>query len=76
MGILIVLTGQCKWTGGKVSGHDVEVLLGRDHLLPAYSDRYYCYFSKSGYSESASRLAKENGRVHLVTLGDLFSRMK
>lgn len=71
-----VIIGECKWTSGKVSGHDIEMLLGRDHLFPAYSDRYYYYFSKSGYSESASRLARESGRLQLVELDDLFSHTK
>ncbi len=70
-----IMIGECKWTKEKVSGRDIRILLGRDHLFPAYSDRYYYCFSKSGYSESASRLAAENGRLQLVTLDDLFCHM-
>ncbi len=69
-----IIAGECKWKNEKVSGRDVESLLGKDHLLPAYSDRYYYYFSKSGYSESALHLASKNDKLQLVSLDDLFSR--
>lgn len=68
-----IIIGECKWTNEKVSRRDIEMLLGKSHLFPAYSDRHYYYFSKSGYSESALQLVEGNNRLRLVTFNDLFN---
>ena len=46
--------------------------MGKDNLLPSYKDRYYVYFSKGGYTEGVQELAKQNARLKLLKVEDLF----
>jgi AAA+ ATPase superfamily predicted ATPase len=67
-----LLIGECKWTNEKVSDYDIKTWMNKKHLLSVYPDRYYYYFSKSGYSDSAIQLCiKEN--LTFVTLAMLFA---
>ncbi len=67
-----LIVGECKWRNEPASKADVEKWMAKDYLLPSYKDRYYVYFSKSGYTDSAKRLEKDNTHLKLLCLADLF----
>ncbi len=68
-----VIIGECKWRNEQISKSDIENWLSKNYLLPSYVERYYVYFSKSGYSEAAKSLAKENDKLKLLCIEDLYS---
>ncbi len=69
-----LILGECKWTNEKVSASDIKTWMDKKHLLSGYADRYYYYFSKSGYSDSAIQLEKETGNLTLITAKMLIPR--
>lgn len=66
--------GECKWSDGPVTKSEIENWLNKSSLLPGYEDRYYVCFSKEGYAEEAYAVAKENRRLKLLGVKDLFQR--
>ena len=56
---------ECKWRNEKVDCSVVNTLLERGELF-AYQEKYYCIFSKSGFSDEVRLLAKGNDNVILV----------
>lgn len=40
--------------------------------MPGYNERYYVFFSKGGYTKGALELARENTKLRLLTIDDLF----
>lgn len=68
-----IIVGECKWRNEPASKSDVEKWMAKDYLLSSYTDRYYVYFSKTGYSDSALALAKNNSRLKLLSLSDLYN---
>lgn len=67
-----VLIGECKWRNEQVSKADIEEWMKKEYLLPTYTDRYYVFFSKSGYTQGAKEIAKKYNRLLLLELKDLF----
>ena len=67
-----LIVGECKWRNEAATKADIENWMGTDNLLPGYKDRYYVYFSKGGYTEGAQELAKQNVRLKLLKVEDLF----
>ncbi len=67
-----LIVGECKWRNEPASRSDVETWMAKDYLLPSYEDRYYVYFSKTGYTASAKELEKSNPRLKLLSLEDLY----
>ncbi len=66
------ILGECKWRKEKVSKADIENFMKKDYLLPNFTNRYYLFFSKSGYNQGAKELAKNYDRLLLLELKDLF----
>ena len=67
-----LIVGECKWRNEAATKADIENWMGKDNLLPSYKDRYYVYFSKGGYTEGVQELAKQNARLKLLKVEDLF----
>ncbi len=67
-----LIVGECKWRNEPASRSDIETWMAKDYLLPSYEDRYYVYFSKTGYTASAKELEKSNPRLKLLCLEDLY----
>lgn len=67
-----IIIGECKWRNEAASKADIEAWMEKNYLLSTYTDRYYVYFSKSGYTEEAKRLEEQNPKLQLLELNDLF----
>lgn len=68
-----IIIGECKWRNEPAGRSDIEEWMAKDYLLLGYTDRYYVYFSKGGYTSAALELAEKNPRLRLLTPKDLFS---
>lgn len=55
---------ECKWRNEKVDCSVVNTLLERGELF-AYQEKYYCIFSKSGFSDEVRSLVEGNDNVIL-----------
>lgn len=67
-----IIIGECKWRNDAASKADIEEWMAKDYLLSDYTDRYYVYFSKSGYTDEAKHLEQRNPKLQLLELKDLF----
>ena len=56
---------ECKWRNEKVDCSVVNTLLERGELF-AHQEKYYCVFSKAGFSDEVRLLAKDNDNIMLV----------
>lgn len=64
------LFGECKWRGEKADVLAVESLLERGELF-AYQNKWYIFFSKSGYPDAVYDHFRENPRIRLVTFEEM-----
>lgn len=71
-----VIIGECKWRNEPASKSDLEKWMAKDYLLPSYKERYYVYFSKSGYTDAALKFADENPNLKLLNIEDLYENME
>ena len=65
--------GECKWTNAQVGENVLEELIRKSGLLRQFTNAEYMLFSKSGFTGALKRRAAKNGRVTLVSAGDMFS---
>lgn len=65
-----VLIGECKWNGTPMAVDTIEGLIEKAQTLK-YNNKYYCFFSKAGYSASAVRYSLSNKNLYLFNLEDL-----
>lgn len=63
------LFGECKWTNSPVDMGVVNSLIEKSSILN-YSQKYYIFFSKSGYTEEVRRLAGAGNNMFLIELMD------
>lgn len=56
---------ECKWRNDKVELSVVDKLIERGELF-AYHDKYYCIFSKSGFSNEALSVTEDDDNVTLI----------
>ena len=59
---------ECKWTNEKVGVNVLDSLLAKSDAF-GYEEKYYMFFSKSGYTDAVA--AKANSRIHLVEFKDM-----
>ena len=67
-----VIIGECKWKNNPADQKDILEWMNKTYLLPTYSDRYYIYFSKGGYTEGARLLEAHAAHLLVLTVNDLF----
>ena len=63
---------ECKWRNEKVGSHVWETLMERGELFP-YPDKYYYFFSKSGFDNTMISLANNRKNVTLIDFEDMCS---
>ncbi|MFA5447683.1 MAG: ATP-binding protein [Sphaerochaeta sp.] len=68
--------GECKWTNSPASEATLNTLIHRSTLVTKSANTAFWLFSKSGFTDSLKAIAKQDGRVRLVGLEDLFSQLK
>lgn len=64
--------GECKYRNEPIDVKVLDLLIERSYLLP-FSHKYYYLFSKSGFTDSLIKKAKENASIKLIYLDDLFN---
>lgn len=65
-----VLVGECKWTGSPINMNIIQSLIKKSHTL-RYDNKYYCFFSKSGYNDEAKEYSLQNENIYLFSLKDI-----
>jgi AAA+ ATPase superfamily predicted ATPase len=65
--------GECKFRNSKMDASDLEHLKEKSSIVKKGSAVEYALFSKSGFAESLSAKAKEDGNVKLFSLSDIVS---
>lgn len=65
------LLGECKWRNELTDIDVLRLLQDRSALLP-YQENYYMIFSKSGFTDSCKKAAREDTRVRLVTYEEIY----
>lgn len=65
-----IILGECKWKNKINDVAEIEKLIGKEHLLSEYKDRYYYFFSKVPFTKEAKQLKNQN--IKLVTTDMLF----
>ena len=61
------LIGECKWKSSPLGVDTIEGLIDKSETLK-YNNKFYCFFSKSGYDERALAYAAERDNILLFTL--------
>ncbi|TDT63590.1 DUF234 domain-containing protein [Fonticella tunisiensis] len=64
------LFGECKWTKVAVDMGVVNSLIEKSSILN-YSQKYYAFFSRSGFTEDVIKFAKGSNNILLFELKDL-----
>ena len=63
--------GECKWKNKKVTSADIDDLVEKSAFF-GYKKKYYYLFSKSGFDESAIRMSRDDGHIHLINYDEMF----
>lgn len=64
------LFGECKWRNEKLDMDVIKSLIGKSLILN-YGNKFYAFFSKSGFTEAAKNYAKNNNNIFLYDIGDM-----
>ena len=64
------LFAECKWRNEKVDSDVLATLIERSKLF-RYKKVHYYLFSKSGFTKGCKELAEQDGRVTLVSFGEM-----
>jgi AAA+ ATPase superfamily predicted ATPase len=67
-----LLLGECKWRDNFSEVEEIEKLLSRAALFPAYKEFYFYFFSKTPFSAMAIELAEQHPNLKLVTADEMF----
>jgi uncharacterized protein len=68
-----MIFGECKFTNEPIGTGEYDKLIRVSKNLKSDKDRYYWFFSKSGFTTGMLAKAKDDQMVRLVPLEDLFS---
>lgn len=64
--------GECKFTNEPIGTKEFHDLVRVSRNLESYSNRFYWFYSKSGFTTGMHAIAKDNHMVKLISLEDLF----
>ena len=64
--------GECKWRNEPMGKETLDELTRKTGLFPHFSNKHYMLFSKSGFNDSLTGYASEQGNITLVNVDDLF----
>lgn len=68
------LFAECKWRNEKIDRNVIDTLLARGEMFH-YQEKYYYFFSKSGFQKSALEYAEQNKRVRLISFEEIQKEM-
>ena len=66
------LLGECKYRNGLLDLDVIHTLQQRALLFPQYPEKYFIFYSKSGFSEAALSFAQMHKEIRFVTLGEMY----
>lgn len=66
------LFGECKWKNEKLDMDVVDELIRKSQLFPQYKEKYYYFFSKSGFTKAVREYADMHSEVYLISLEDMY----
>lgn len=64
------LLGECKWTNSPIDMGVVNSLIEKSSIIK-YSQKYYTFFSRSGYTKDVIKFAESSENIFLYELRDL-----
>lgn len=64
------LFGECKWRNNALDIDVVNTLIGRSSIF-TYSNKYYVFFSKSGFTKAVIEFSENEGNITLVSFGQI-----
>jgi hypothetical protein len=64
--------GECKWTNTQIGENMLEELMRKSGLFSQFTNIEYILFSKSGFTSALRKRAAKQGRVTLISAGDMF----
>ncbi|MDR0308909.1 MAG: ATP-binding protein [Coriobacteriales bacterium] len=67
-----LLLGECKWQESIQAATTLNKLCSKTTLFPDFKDIWFYLFSKAPFDAASKRMVRENNRIHLVGLPDLF----
>ncbi len=68
------LLGECKYRNEVLDTDVIYTLQQRALLFPQFVNKYFIFYSKSGFSESALSYAQTHKEVRFVTLEEMYDR--
>ncbi|MDR2570401.1 MAG: ATP-binding protein [Oscillospiraceae bacterium] len=71
-----VIFGECKWRNEELDVGIVKDLIERCRMFRQYRQKYYYFFSKSGFTLGVHELAKGRSDIRLITFKDMFELPK
>ena len=66
------LFGECKWKNEKLDMDVVDELIRKSQLFSQYKEKYYYFFSKSGFTKSVQEYATAHSEIFLISLEDMY----
>ncbi|MCR4429962.1 MAG: ATP-binding protein [Tepidanaerobacteraceae bacterium] len=63
--------GECKWTNELMDNRIVDGLMEKSAIFNSFKEKYYCFFSKSGFCDEVVARAKANDNIKLYSLDDI-----
>lgn len=67
------LLGECKWRNEKLDYHVLEELRYKADVFGAAGERWFIFFSKSGFTKAVEEAAAQDEHILLVGIPELFS---
>ncbi|MDP4089648.1 MAG: ATP-binding protein [Bacillota bacterium] len=65
-----ILIGECKWNGTAVRMNTVLSVIEKARTLK-YANKFYCFFSRTGYSDEVIKFSINNPDIFLFSLSDI-----
>ncbi|MCL2152010.1 MAG: AAA family ATPase [Oscillospiraceae bacterium] len=64
--------GECKWRNELLDKGFIEEALEKCKMFKQFKQKYYYFFSKSGFTAGAQKFALETGNIRLIDFKDMF----
>ena len=68
------IVGSCKFKNEKIGVDELYLMREYAAAMDKFSDVYYCFFSKSGFTDEM--LSRADDRVRFFTLDDIYNKVK
>jgi len=66
------ILGECKWRNELLDKGIVDSLVNKSKMFSQFTNKFYYFFSKTGFTNEVLDYAKKNKNIQLVSLSDMF----